>query len=125
MFTNLLVPLTGRNMPNGPSDSKKACVMMPCTVKLLHVIEKTAAELQSWRYHLQDVAGAERYLAAISEKVGGWGCGCRATCYGPQGDIRNASPNTPRKLEQDLIVLCTHGSGGVRRLCSEATRNRC
>ena len=44
-----------------------------CAVKLLHVIEKHPPSSIHGDTHLQDVTGAERYLALIAERIKGWG----------------------------------------------------
>ncbi|MFZ2447175.1 MAG: universal stress protein [Syntrophobacteraceae bacterium] len=117
MFTNLLVPLDGSQLAESVLPIvRRLAELMPCAVKLLHVIEKRPPSTIHGDTHLQDVAGAERYIAAISEKLGDWGVRVSSHVHTvPQGDIPKCIAEHAEELEQDLIVLCTHGSGGVKR----------
>ncbi|MEN6440452.1 MAG: universal stress protein [Syntrophobacter sp.] len=117
MFTNLLVPLDGSQLAESVLPIvRKLSELMSCSVMLLHVIEKRPPSSIHGDTHLQDVAGAERYMAAIAEQVGDWGLPVSSHVHTvPQGDIPRCIAEHAEELDQDLIVLCTHGSSGVRR----------
>ncbi len=117
MFSNLLVPLDGSQLAESVLPIvRRLSDLMSCSVMLLHVIEKRPPSSIHGDTHLQDVAGAERYLAAIAEQVGEWGVQVSSHVHTvPQGDIPRCIAEHAEELDQDLIVLCTHGSGGVKR----------
>jgi nucleotide-binding universal stress UspA family protein len=117
MFSNLLVPLDGSRLAESVLPVvRRMAELMPCAVKLLHVIEKRPPSNIHGDTHLQDAVGAERYIAAIAEKLRGWGLTVSSHVHEvPQGDVPKCIAEHAEELEQDLIVLCTHGSGGVMR----------
>ena len=117
MFSNLLVPLDGSQLAESVLPIvRKLARLMPCSVKLLHVIEKRPPSTIHGDTHLRDVEGAERYIALIADKLKGWGLKVTSHVHTvPQGDIPRCIAEHAEELEQDLIVLCTHGSGGVKR----------
>jgi nucleotide-binding universal stress UspA family protein len=117
MFSNLLVPLDGSKLAESVlSIVRRLGEGIPCAVKLLHVIEKRAPSTIHGYTHLQDVVGAERYIQAIADRLRGWGLKVSSHVHTvPQGDIPKCIAEHAEELEQDLIVLCTHGSSGFKR----------
>ena len=117
MFSNLLVPLDGSKLAESVLPVVRGLAKaLGCVVKLLHVIEKRPPSSIHGDTHLHDVAGAERYLALIAERMRGWKLGVSSHVHEvPQGDVPRCIAKHAAELEQDLIVLCTHGSGGFRR----------
>ncbi len=95
---------------------KRFAERLGCKVKLLHVIEKRPPSSIHGDTHIQDVAGGERYLALIAERLRGWGLSVSSHVHEvPQGDVPRSIAEHARELETDLIVLCTHGTGGFKR----------
>lgn len=117
MFSNLLVPLDGSKLAESVLPVvRRLAERLGCEVKLLHVIEKHPPSRIHGDAHLQDVAGAERYLELIVERLKGWGLNVSSHVHEvPQGDVPRCIAEHAEELEQDLIVLCTHGSGGFKR----------
>jgi nucleotide-binding universal stress UspA family protein len=117
MFSNLLVPLDGSHLAESVLPIvRRLAERLPCSVTLIHVIEKRAPSTIHGDTHLHDVAGAERYIASVADLLRGWGLRVSTHVHTvPQGDIPKCIANHAEELEQDLIVLCTHGSSGVRR----------
>ncbi|MFZ0931130.1 MAG: universal stress protein [Syntrophobacteraceae bacterium] len=117
MFSNLLVPLDGSKLAESVLPVvRRLAQRLGCGVKLLHVIEKRPPSSIHGDAHLQDAAGAERYLALIVEKLEGWGLKVSSHVHQvPQGDVPRCIAEHAEEMEQDLIVLCTHGSGGLKR----------
>lgn len=117
MFSNLLVPLDGSQLAESVLPIvRRFAEQLHCAVTLIHVIEKRAPSTIHGDTHLRDVAGAEGYLASAAERLLGWGLQVSTHVHTvPQGDIPKCIADHAVELEQDLIVLCTHGSGGVRR----------
>ncbi len=117
MFSNLLVPLDGSKLAESVLPIVRTLAnRIPCSVKLLHVIEKRAPSSIHGDAHLQDIEGAEKYMALIVEKIRGWGLNVSSHVHEvPQGDLPKCIAEHAKELEQDLIVLCTHGSGRFKR----------
>ncbi len=117
MFSNLLVPLDGSKLAEGVLPIvRRLAERLGCAVKLLHVLEKRPPSSIHGDVHLQDAAGAERYLALIAERLTSWGLDVSSHVHEvPQGDVPKCIAEHAEELEQDLIVLCTHGSGGLKR----------
>ena len=117
MFSNLLVPLDGSKLAESVLPVvRRLAERLGCEVKLLHVIEKRPPSRIHGDAHLQDAAGAERYLELIVERLKGWGLNVSSHVHEvPQGDVPKCIAEHAEELEQDLIVLCTHGSGGFKR----------
>src|SRR5208337_1074245 len=117
MFSNLLVPLDGSKLAESVLPVvRKLAERLGCEVKVLHVIEKRPPSRIHGDAHLQDAAGAERYLELIVERLKGWGLNVSSHVHEvPQGDVPRCVAEHAEELEQDLVVLCTHGSGGFKR----------
>jgi len=117
MFSNLLVPLDGSKLAESVLPVVRRLAQgLGCGVKLIHVIEKRPPSSIHGDAHLQDAAGAERYLALIVEKLEGWGLKVSSHVHQvPQGDVPRCIAEHAEEMGQDLIVLCTHGSGGLKR----------
>ena len=114
----MLVPLDGSKLAESVLPVVRTLAeRIRCAVKLIHVIEKHPPSSIHGDTHLQDVMGAERYLALIAERIKGWGLNVSSHVHQvPQGDVPRCIAEHAEELEQDLIVLCTHGSGGFKRL---------
>ncbi len=117
MFSNLLVPLDGSKLAESVLPIvRRLAEGLGCAVKILHVIEKRPPSSIHGDRHLQDVAGAERYMALIVERLKGWGLNVSSHVHEvPQGDVPRCIAEHAEELVQDLIVLCAHGSGGFKR----------
>ncbi|MFZ0945053.1 MAG: universal stress protein [Syntrophobacteraceae bacterium] len=117
MFSNLLVPLDGSKLAESVLPVlRRLAEELGCEVKLLHVIEKHPPSHIHGDAHLQDAAGAESYLELIVERLKGWGLNVSSHVHEvPQGDVPRCIAEHAEELEQDLVVLCTHGSGGFKR----------
>jgi nucleotide-binding universal stress UspA family protein len=117
MFSNLLVPLDGSQLAESVLPIVRGLAeRLNSAVILIHVIEKRAPSTIHGDTHLQDVPEAERYLASVGDLLTGWGLRVSTHVHTvPQGDIPKCIADHAIELGQDLIVLCTHGSSGVRR----------
>lgn len=117
MFSRLLVPLDGSRLAESVLPVvEKLAGMVPCAIVLLHVIEKNAPNNIHGDTHLCDAEEAEAYLARISGRLRAEDLRVETHVHTvPQGDIPKCIAEHAVELEQDLIILCSHGSGGVRR----------
>jgi len=117
MFRRLLVPLDGSRLAEAVLPVvRRMAEVVPCRITLLHVIEKRPPSSIHGDVHLHDSQSAEVYLASISQRLKEAGLEVDTHVHTvPQGDIPGCIAEHAGELEQDLIVLCTHGAGGVRR----------
>jgi len=117
MFTSLLVPLDGSKLAETVLPVvRNLAERLHSAVKLIHVIEKRPPSTIHGETHLQDVGGAESYLASVADLLSGWGLRVSTHVHtAPQEDIPRCIADHAVELDQDLIVICTHGSGGVKR----------
>lgn len=116
MFKHILVPLDGSHLAEAvlPAVTYLA-ENMKAKVTLLHVIEKDAPQQIHGEKHLTDEKDASVYLAGVAEK------------YFPEQiqvewhvhalevkDISEGLVDHIDELHPDLIVMCSHGHGGMR-----------
>jgi nucleotide-binding universal stress UspA family protein len=118
MFKHLVVPLDGSKLAEAalPVAAGLAQVLK-ASVTLLHIIERNPPEEVHGEPHLTDAAEAEAYLRQFA---------ARAFPAGPQvethvhttevGDVARSIVEHGEELAPDLVILCTHGRGGLRGL---------
>ena len=117
-FRRLLVPLDGSRLAECVLPVvRRSAELFHCTVTLLHVIEKKPPASIHGDTHLRDYREAELYLAGISRQLQAASLQVDSHVHEvPQGDVPRCIADHARELDQDLIVLCSHGMGGMRRL---------
>lgn len=115
---NFLVPLDG---------SRLAEVVLPTAytlaaaceahVTLLHVIEHDAPATIHGEPHLSDAEEAAVYLNAIADRERSSGVPTSVHVHpNPEHDVARSIGEHADELGADLIILATHGSGGLRGL---------
>ncbi len=115
-FKKLLVPLDG---------SRLAEAVLPvtfvlargfgATVALLHVMERDAPETVHGERHLADAGEAEAYLAKVAEECGCQGVNVELHVHpNLERDVVGSIIGHAEEFGADLIILATHGSGGMR-----------
>jgi nucleotide-binding universal stress UspA family protein len=115
MFKHLLVPLDG---------STTAEVVLPAAaylaktlharVTLMHVIEADAPPQVHGEHHLTEKGEAAAYLERISRQFFAQG---QVTCHvhtAAMQDVGSGIVLHEAELAPDLVILCTHGRGGLR-----------
>lgn len=117
MFKRLLVPLDGSRLAESVLPVVKTLAnLFHCSVMLMHVMEKSPPSSIHGDTHLRDAGKAEAYLENMKKRLSGEGLAVEAHVHTvPQGDIPRCIAEHAVELDQDLIVLCSHGAGGVRR----------
>jgi len=117
MFKRLLVPLDGSQLAESVLQAvKRLAVILDSSITLLHVIEKRPPSSIHGDTHLRDPNEAQAYLAGIERQLKGSNLRVDVHVHTvPQGDVPKCIAEHACELEQDLIVLCRHGAGGVRR----------
>lgn len=118
MYRRLLVPLDG---------SRLAETVLPlaaylgratgATVVLLHVLERGAPTAVHGERHLRECDEAEAYLAEIASALRAEGITVETHAHEvPEGHVPRSIASHADEEGADLIVLCTHGSGGVHQM---------
>ncbi|HLH72583.1 MAG TPA: universal stress protein [Chloroflexota bacterium] len=116
MFRRLLVPLDGSRLAEAvlPFVSRLADVG-EASVILLHVIEKDAPTRVHGERHLTNVQEADGYLTQVAGRLAG---NERHVHYHahevPVGDVAESIAVHAEEHGIDLIILSTHGEGGIR-----------
>ncbi len=118
MFRHLLVPLDGSRLaeaalPAAASLSER----LGASVTLLHVMERDAPATIHGERHLTEVRDAERYLEEVERGLALRDRPAARHVHQPkEGDVARAIVQHAEELRVDLIVLSTHGRGGLREL---------
>ena len=88
-------------------------------VLLLHVIERSAPAKVHGERHLRTVEEAEAYLGNLADGLRAQGISVETHAHEvPEGDVARSIAAHAHEERADVIVLCTHGSGGIRDLLS-------
>lgn len=118
MYSRLLVPLDGSRLAEAvlPVVERMAGAM-GATVLLLHVLERGAPGTVHGEHHLQALDEAEVYLRDVAARLRTQGITVETHAHEvPEGDLSRSIAEHVGEEGADLIVMCTHGSGGVREL---------
>ncbi len=118
MFQHLLVPLDGSGLAEAvlPATASLA-ERLGASVTLLHVMERDAPATIHGERHLTDVADAQRYLTEVARRLALRGPPVACHLHeAKEGDVARAIVQHAEELRVDLIVLSTHGRGGLREL---------
>lgn len=117
MIRKILVPLDGSNLAESalPPAAFIAAVFQ-AEVILIHVVENRPPEEVHGEPHLTDATAAEEYLEktalqAFPEEV-------TVSSHVHMGDARGVAETITEHINEmgiDLVVMCTHGQGGVRK----------
>jgi nucleotide-binding universal stress UspA family protein len=118
MFKNLLVPLDGSRMAE--SVLPATVYLSDCLqakVSLVHVIEKDAPTEIHGEPHLRTIDEAGNYLKTISQRS--FPTSTSVEYHVHESEVKNVAKSIYEhigELDSDLVVMCSHGSGGFRNL---------
>jgi nucleotide-binding universal stress UspA family protein len=115
-FRRLLVPLDGSALAEAalPAASHLALVL-GASVTLVHVIERHPPERIHGERHLATREEAEAYLADIARGFQAQGITVEPHVHAEEvPDVARSIVEHIGELGPDLIVMCTHGVGGLR-----------
>ena len=116
MFSRILVPLDGSKLAEAVMPL--ACSMasqLQATLVLFHVVEKKAPQQIHGESHLQSAEQAYTYLQSMVE-----GLSCKGTHAVidvhevQESGVAQTIRDHAEELNTDMIIMCTHGSGGLR-----------
>ena len=112
----LLVPLDGSRLAEAalPMATRLAATC-GAAIALLHVIERGAPSRVHGERHLADRADAEGYLTQLARQLTGHGPPVEFHVHeAPVGDVARSIAIHADEHASDLVVLSTHGAGGIR-----------
>jgi nucleotide-binding universal stress UspA family protein len=116
MFKRILVPLDGSALAEKVLPlSCYLAEQLQATLILFHVIEKHAPSEIHGQHHLQEVAEARAYLDQIIQEYSSAKVTILQDVHEVQEEgVAQTISDHVRELQTDMIVLCTHGRGGLR-----------
>lgn len=116
MFTHLLVPLDGSRLAEAALPPAARLVeIFDARVTLFHVIERNAPSEVHGQRHLRTPAGAYKYLGEIGARAFPDAVGVNSHVHtSAVGNVAESIVAHADELASDLIVMCTHGRGGLR-----------
>lgn len=116
MFRHLLVPLDGSELAEAVLPMVELLAGgLHASVTLLHVLERRPPSQVHGERHLASVHEAREYLDGVQRRL--QQRGLTVSCHVhevAEGDVARSIVAHSEELENDLVVLATHGRGGVR-----------
>lgn len=119
MFKNILLPLDGSRLSEASLGPAAAFVeAFGASLTLLHIIEQDAPSEVHHERHLTRPGEAEAYLKEVAARSFPPEMGVETHVHpAPVSDVaRSIVEHAESELRTELIVMCTHGRGGVHRL---------
>lgn len=116
MFRHLLVPLDGSPLAEAALPAARHLAgTLGAEVTLLHMVERKPPRAVHGQPHLATAADAENYLAELAERTLPRDLQMQRHVHTDKiNDVARSIVSHAEELQIDLIVLCTHGAGGVR-----------
>ncbi len=114
----ILVPLDGSRLAESAlPPAAELAGALGARLVLLHVLERNAPPTVHGQAHLVDAAGARKYADATAERLRAGGIAVDVHVHEPGvGDVAASIAGHCVEIGVGLVVLCTHGSGGLRDL---------
>ncbi len=114
----ILVPLDGSSLAEAALGiAGELASLLDAELVLLHVIERRAPTEVHGQPHLHRREDATRYLEALVARFAENGVHASFHVHEPAiGDVAASIAQHAHELDVSLILLCTHGSGGLRDL---------
>lgn len=118
IFQHFLVPLDGSQMAEAALPVAVGLARpLGAAITLLHIQERSAPRTVHGEPHLQNPESAETYLAAVAERWRAEGVAIDWHVHAArEGDVAQSVVDHAAEIGTDLIVLTTHGHGGLRDL---------
>jgi nucleotide-binding universal stress UspA family protein len=117
MFKHIVVPLDGSTLAESvlPAAALLSS-QLKSQITLLHLIEQNAPEEVHKDRHLTEPAEAEKYLQLIAEKYFSNVTVDWHVHLSEVKDVAESLASHAVELNADLIVMCSHGQGGLRNI---------
>lgn len=119
MFKHILVPLDGSKLAEVALPAAASLAQtLHAPVTLLHIIEQEARGEIHKDHHLTEVKEAEAYLAEAAKRFFSPAIRVKTHIHTkPVADVvQSIVWHATREFQPDLIVMCSHGRGGMRDL---------
>jgi len=117
MFRHLLVPLDGSGLAEAVLPATGALAgRLGARVTLLHVLEHGAPETVHGEPHLTRSQDAQAYLEGVAKRLAAQGITAECVVDHEREDVARTIAARGATQGADLIVICTHGYGGLRDL---------
>lgn len=118
MFKHLLVPLDGSSLAESALPAAKFLSQrLHASVTLIHVIEQNAPKEIHSEHHLTEADEAARYLEKVAVEAFPPGSEVEIHVHSAQvDDVARSIVDHAEEFAPDLIIMCTHGRGGMRDL---------
>lgn len=114
LFTHLLVPLDGSHLAEAVLPAARYLAQtLHAPITLFHMIEHNAPETIHGQRHVTQPDEANAYLASVAHSFAE---DASITYHVHTGDTSDVARNIvahAQELHTDLIVMCTHGKGGL------------
>ncbi len=116
MFHHLLVPLDGSRLAEAALPAAAYLGQrLGARVALVHVIERDAPQVVHGERHLAAPAEADAYLSEVAARAFPAGSAVEWHVHTTAvSDVARSLAEHVEELGPDLIVMCTHGKGGLR-----------
>ncbi len=116
MFKHLLVPLDGSHLAEAALPAAIYFARaLKARVSLLHVIERDAPQEIHGERHLTNLGDAERYIDEVAARAFPPEITVERHIHSNKvNNVAQSIAEHERELGSDLIVMCTHGRGGLR-----------
>lgn len=118
MLKHLIIPLDGSRLSESALPTAVHLAQkLQATVTLVHVIEKNAPVAIHGEPHLSKPEEAEHYLDDVERRF--FPPGLRVDKHVHKTaitDVAGSIAQHTRKFKSDLVVMCVHGRGGMRKL---------
>ena len=115
-FRRLLVPLDGSRMAESALPiATRIADACGASITLLHIVERGAPDQVHGERHLKGASEANSYLAEVARRLAAKGRLIEVHTHEvPVGNVAESIATHAEEHNIDLIVLCTHGEGGMR-----------
>ena len=116
MFKRILVPLDGSNLAEKVLPfTISLAQQLRATLILFHVVEKDAPDEIHGQRHLREASEAKAYLDEVAEQFASTEVSIIKDVHEFQDvGVAQTIRNHAIELDADLVVMCAHGSGGLR-----------
>lgn len=118
MSFHLLVPLDGSNLAEAVLPVAETLArLLPARITLLHLLEENPVELIHGEKHLTGADEASDYLAELRRQVLPADLDVALHVHTAMvDDVAEGIVAHKAELHPDLIIMCTHGPGGLSRM---------
>lgn len=119
MFKNILVPLDGSKLAEAAIPAAASLAgTLNAPVTLLHIIEQDAPQEIHKDRHITQADEASAYLEQVAKRD--FPPGLQVDSHVHTAAVKDIAASivahAMQEFQPDLIVMCTHGTGGVREL---------